>query len=211
MDLLELTNKMSETQRRVKQNMVRDNGCDCEIPTMVYVFRNGEPHVGLRVHDDAIAAGFDLAWKVFYADDIAVAVDGVSRVRQREELATITASNGGEIMWKVQPYATAGRMLILPGAEVTDELPFGDPERVESEMREVLGEPRDEIPWGLAKHTEPSQRWAELDVVTAKQIRSKTDSGELDIGVTGVFLFSEYSDAGRRDVLRGAGLPVLFL
>lgn len=210
MDLLEITNRVADSMRRIKENNVRDNGCTYELDTMVHVFRDGLPHVGLRVHDNEIAFAFRLARKIFFADAISIGVDGTSSVRHREELMTVTASKDGEIMWKVQPYATVGRMLICPGAEVTDKLPLAEPDRVEEEMRAILAEPDNEVPWELSKFPDLERAQAELDAATAVRIRTMQADGELPGAVKGIVLYAP-APSPRLDILTAAGFPVMFL
>lgn len=205
MDLLEITNNIAEQVRLIKERRVRDCGCECELATMVHIYRDGLPAVGLHVEDEAAALGFRLAVTLFNAEHVTISMDGISLDREREELMTLTADAAtGELMWKIQPYATAGHMLILPGAEVPDELPLRDPGRIQADITEILEAPR--MPWrNLVDAPTDEIGLAQVDIDLAKGLKDKQDR-EAFKPLNGIYLYAR-ANSSRREVLDTAGLP----
>lgn len=215
MDLLEITNNCADAIRHTKEHSITSGGHGegCELATTVLVIRDDFPEVGLTVDDDEIKAGFRVGANIFAADAIVLAVDGKSlrpADKGRRQILTIAADRSGEILWKTQPYAVVGSLVIFPGAEVPDELPAfatGGMD-VMAEIRGIMSETA-MMPLHMSKYWPDEERArAELDITISKSIQQQ--AGLMNRAVDGIQLYSRVASP-RQEVLSSAGIPVVFL
>lgn len=188
MDLLEVTNTLVAHTRITKEELVRlgsPASCECGhdeyLNRVVMVIRDGSdtPEAGVVVEEDGMRAGCLLATDLLAADTLALTFDGKNRETGRKEFVVITGDRTGELMWKVQPYETAGDVVCWGEAEVPDELPlYADSARrstVENSLRDMLKTPPSTIPFMYAMPPEiaaqgPEAVRAMLDLMVAAAV-----------------------------------------
>lgn len=186
MDLLEQINMVMFTTCRVKeahQHISHGSGCECGheeyLNKAVMVFRreSEQPEATVLVETDGMRAGCILALDLLAADLMTLTFDGKNKVTGRKELVVVAGDRNGELLWKVQPYDTAGAMICWGEPEVPSELPiFSDRAHhqatVEADLRRMLKEKPSTVPFLDAMPPEIAQRGPEavramLDLMVA--------------------------------------------
>lgn len=196
-DQLALTNRLADDTRKVKDQVTRNkppchcgNDCTDDLNRAVMVFRDSSEHAEVNIvcEETGMRAGVILAAGVFAADAIGITADGISAVNNRRELITITAARAtGELMWKVQPYDTAGMTVCWGEPETPNEFPIvaNTDVDVAGEIKRIITEPAPDSPFAamLPPVVSCQGREAEralLDLIAASAIPHTTAGGDIE-------------------------------